>query len=130
LAVALFAIALAYAQVDVAIKSIEFDLRTIGESVYEARAKTGKWPAAIEDLEGTAYLALPHRKALLEQGRYVVVAPQDLDPDPRRNRGRVLAYDNASLLSRFGRVWVCRGDLRVEYMDTDELNALVARANE
>ena len=41
------------------------------------------------------------------------------------NRHRVLAYDNSSLLSRFGRVWVCRGDLRVEYIETEELQRLL-----
>jgi hypothetical protein len=119
------AIAFVYAQVNIAIKSIQFDLRTIGKSVYEARAKKGKWPARIEDLDGTEYLRLPYRKAMLEQRAFVVVVQQDLDPNPEENRGRVLAYDNSSLLSRFGRVWVCGGDLHIEYMDADELNGLL-----
>jgi hypothetical protein len=92
-------------QIVVATRSIEFDLRKIGESVYEARSKTGKWPAKIADLEGTAYLSMPDRKALLENGLFVVVWQQDLDPNPEANRNRVLAYDNGSLLSRFGSVF-------------------------
>ena len=44
---------------------------------------------------------------------------------PAASRDRVLAYDNRSLLSRFGNVWVVRGDLRVEQMDRDELNELL-----
>ena len=35
-------VAFVYAQVDIATKSIQFDLRKIGESVYEARFKSGK----------------------------------------------------------------------------------------
>jgi hypothetical protein len=120
----LIGIAFAYAQVDVAIDSIRFDLRMIGQSVYQARARSGKWPDSIEDLEGTAYLELPHRRALLEERRYVIVRGQGLDPDPAENRDRVLAYDNGSLFSRFGGGWACRGDLRVEYVDVDELKAL------
>jgi hypothetical protein len=53
--VAVFAIvALFFGMYGVASDSIEFDLRIIGESIYEAQAKSGKWPAQISDLEGTA----------------------------------------------------------------------------
>ena len=121
----LVAIAFVYAQVDIAIEAIRFDLNLIGRSVYQAHARNGKWPSRLEDLSGTAYLELPYRRELLEEGRYVVVGAQDLDPDPAKNRSRVLAYDNGSLFSRFGRAWACRGDLRVEYMDAGELRALV-----
>jgi arylamine N-acetyltransferase len=48
-----------YGTTDVARKSIQFDLRKIGESIYEAHSKTGKWPAKIADFEGTEYLE-PH----------------------------------------------------------------------
>ncbi len=125
--VAAIAIVFLYGQIDVATKSIEFDLRKIGESLYEARSKTGKWPAEIADLEGTEYLKMPHRKALLENGLFVVVWQQDLDPNPEANRNRVLAYDNGSLLSRFGSVLVCRGDLRIERMNADDVRPLNPR---
>jgi hypothetical protein len=118
-------LAFLYGQLDVASKSIQFDLKLIGRSVYEARTKNGTWPARIEDLAGTEYLKLPHRRTMLEEGRFVVVWRQDLNPNPEDNRDRVLAYDNSSLLSRFGNVWVCRGDLRVVYMDADELHAVL-----
>ena len=52
LVLALIAIAFVYAQIDIAASSIQFDLR-----------KNGQWPARIEDLDGTAYPALPHRRA-------------------------------------------------------------------
>lgn len=118
------AIAFVYAQVDIATKSIEFDLRKIGESLYEARSKSGKWPAQIADLDGTEYLRMPHRRTMLEEGVFVVVWQQDLDPNPQANRNRILAYDNGSLLARLGRVWGCRGDLRIERLNADEVVAL------
>jgi hypothetical protein len=111
---AAFAVAFVYAQIDIATKSIQFELRKISESLYEARSKGGKWPAQIADLQGTAYLNMPHRRTMLEEGQSVVVWQQDLEPDPEANENRILAYDNGSLLSRLGRVWVCRGDLRIE----------------
>ena len=121
------AIAFGYAQIDTAAKSIRFDLRKIGESVYEARSKSGKWPVQIADLEGTEYLSMPHRRTMLEEGLFVVVWQQDLDPNPEANRNRVLAYDNGSLLSRLGSVWVCRGDLRTERMGVEEMRGLQLR---
>ena len=64
---------------------------------------------------------------MLEEGAFVVVWQQDLDPNPEANRNRVLVYDNNSLLSKFGRVWVCRGDLRIEQMSNKEILALNIR---
>jgi hypothetical protein len=122
-----FAAAFVYAQVDIATKSIQFDLRKIGQSVYEAHSKTGKWPAQIADLEGAEYLKMPHRRTMLQEGAFVVVWQQDLDLNPEANANRVLAYDNSSLLSRFGRVWVCLGDLRIERMGAKEMRALNLR---
>ena len=119
-----FALAFVYTQVDIANKSMQFDLRKIGESVYEAHSKSGKWPAQIADLAGTEFLKMPHRKTMLEEGVFVVVWQEDLDPNPAVNTNRVLAYDNSSLVSRFGRVWVCRGDLHIERMSAKDMQAL------
>ena len=118
------AAAYVYAQVDIATKSIRFELRKIGECVYEAHSKSGKWPAQIADLEGSEYLKMPYRRTMLEERVFVVVWQRDLDPNPEVNRKQVLAYDNSSLLSRFGKVWVCRGDLRIERMSEREMLAL------
>jgi hypothetical protein len=124
--VALFAIlALFFGMYDVASDSIQFDLRIIGESIYEAQAKSGKWPAQIADLEGTAYLRMPYRKGELERGTFIVVW-QDLDPNPAANRARVLAYSNGGLLPWLGLVWGCRGDLRIERLAREEILALRA----
>jgi len=125
--IGLVAFAFAFGPGDIAIDSIQFDLRTIGESVYEAHARSGLWPRRIGDLEGTAYLKMPYRRWELERGGFVVVWHEDLDSNPAGNRDRVLAYDNGSLFARLGIVWVCRGDLRVERIGRQELAALKAR---
>ena len=122
--IAALAVAFVVAQVEIAAKSIQFDLRKIGESVYEVHSKSGKWPLQIADLEGTEYLKMPHRRTMLEEGVFVVVWQEDLDPKPAANAKRVLAYDNSSLLSRFGRIWVCRGDLHLERLSAKEMRAL------
>lgn len=120
-------IAFAFAMLDVAAKSIEFDLIKIGASIYEAHRKTGHWPAEIGDLAGTQYLMMPYRRELLEEGDFVIVWQQDLDLTPSANAKRVLAYDNRSIFARFGWVWACRGDLRIGRLDRDEVSALRAR---
>jgi hypothetical protein len=68
LVVAAAVAAFVYGQVDTAARSIQFELRKIGESVYEARSKSGRWPVQVADLEGTEYLGMPHRRALLKDG--------------------------------------------------------------
>ncbi len=120
------ATAFVFVQVDIAVKSIQFDLRKIGESIYEAHSNNGKWPMHIADLDGTAYLRMPHRKTMLDDGVFVVVWQADLDPHPQANANRILAYDNGSMLSRLGVVWACRGDLRIERI-RDQAAALKAR---
>jgi len=128
-ALVLGAVAAAFvlAQVDIATKSIQFDLRKIGESVYQARSNSGKWPVQIADLEGTEYLRMPHRRTMLEDGVFVLVWQQNLDPNPEANRNRVLAYDDGSMLSRLGMVWICRGDLWIERIGAKQLAVLKAR---
>lgn len=124
---AIFAIvALFFGMYNVASDSIQFDLKIIGESIYEAQAKSGKWPAQIADLEGTAYLRMPYRKEVLERGTFVVVWQQDLDPNVAANHARVLAYSNGGVLAWLGLVWGCRGDLRTERLGREEIHALRA----
>ena len=122
----IIAAAFAYGQIEVATSSIQFDLRSIGNSIYEARAKTGKWPMQTADLEGTEYLRMPRRKTVLEERVYLIVWQDDLDPRPEANADRILAYDNRSLLTRFGIVWACRGDLRIERLSSQEIAAVKA----
>ena len=123
---AIVSVAFIYGQVDVATSSIKFDLQKIGESIYEARSKTGKWPKRIADLEGTEYLRMPYRREALESGLFVVLWQQDLDTNPSANKNRILAYDNGSLLSRLGWVWACRGDLSTQRLGAEEVRTLKA----
>ena len=105
-------------------RSVEFDLSAIGRSVYEARERSGKWPRRLADLDGTEYLSMPHRRGMLVDARYIIVQHNDLVPRPEANGDKILAYDNSTFLSRFGRVWVCRGDLRIERVARAEVRAL------
>jgi hypothetical protein len=116
-----------YAQTDIAIQSIHFDLQKIGESIYEAHTKSGKWPAQVADLEGTAYLKMPFRKGTLERGVFVVIWQADLDPDPAANKDRLLAYSTGGLLGRFGFIWGCRGDLSIVRLRKGEIAMLQVR---
>lgn len=117
-------LAFAYAQVALAAESIRFDLKKIGESVYEARQKNGRWPMQLSDLEGTSYLSMPGRKDLLESGAYIIVWPVDFEVDPASNREHILAFDHGSLLARFGHVLACTGDLRIEQLSAEKVSTL------
>ena len=119
-------VAFIYAQTDLAIDSIRFDLQKIGESIYQAHSRDGTWPTRITDLNGTAFLKMPYRKAALERAVFSIVWQTDLNPNPALNRDRVLAYSNGGLLARLGFVWACRGDLRIERVGKQELAALKA----
>jgi hypothetical protein len=68
---------------------------------------------------------------LIENGSVAVVWRSDLKPDPKDNASLVMTYNNAGLLSKLGRVWVCWGDLRTEYVREEELRAKLpaARSN-
>ena len=119
------AAAFAYSQIDLAITTIRLHLRWIGESIYEAHAREGRWPTQAGDLATTIpVVRAPVLRTLIEDGHYVVVWHEDLDANPRANAGRVLVYDNSSRLRQFGKVWVCRGDLRTEYLDAVTLRKL------
>ena len=103
-----------YGSLSVAVDSVKFDLRIIGESVYQAHARDSAWwPRCVDDLKGTAYLQMPQRRELINEGVYVVVWQQDLDARPEANADRILAYHDGGLLSWFGSRWVCWGDLRI-----------------
>ena len=106
-------VAFTYGITSVAADSIRFDLARIGESIYEAHARSGQWPAQAGDLDGTVYLKMPYRKAALQKGVFKIVWHADLDPSPSANRNRILAYSNGGLLARTGFIWACYGDLRI-----------------
>ena len=105
-------------------QAIQLHLRLVASSIYEFHTNTGRWPERAEDLAATSLpLRSPYWKQMLDQGIIVVVWPKDLKPDPKDNAGRVLTYDHGGLFARLGRVWVCWGDLRTEYVKAEELRS-------
>jgi hypothetical protein len=116
-----------YGQWDVATESIKFDLQRIGESIYQAHGRSGKWPAQVSDLEGTVYLNMPYRRKVLDDDElFQIIWHQDLDPKPAVNHDRILAYDKGSLMAALGSIWACRGDLAVERISSEQAAALGA----
>jgi hypothetical protein len=105
-------------------QAIQLHLRLVASSIYEFHKNTGRWPERAEDLAATSLpLQSPYWKQMLDRGTIVVMWPKDLQPDPKDNAGAVLTYDNGGLFARLGRVWVCWGDLRTEYVKEEELRS-------
>jgi hypothetical protein len=108
----------------VAQEALQYQLKAIGQSIYEYHTLTGQWPTHIDDLEKTTLGArLRYWKPILENGSIVVVWHDHLNDNPADNRDVVLAYHNKGTLAMMGRQWVCWGDLRTEYVDTKTLKA-------
>ena len=115
---------------DMAHESIRVHLALDGAAVYEYQARTGEWPSRIDDLATTSLpVQSPYWRQILDDEVNVIVWPKGFDPDPRKNAGRALAYHNKGTLATSGHVWVCFGDLRTEYVATDELKALLQRGD-
>ncbi|OAI47458.1 hypothetical protein AYO44_09500 [Planctomycetaceae bacterium SCGC AG-212-F19] len=111
--------------VEVADTADQLHMNWIAESIYEYRAIKGHWPSRPDDLLQTSLaVKAPHDIGLLKTGPYVVVWPQDLDPDPKKNGGRVLVYTRGGP-ARLGWVWVCWGDYRMEYMKGEQFEAIL-----
>lgn len=114
----------------VAHETARLHLRMFGESIYEYHAKTGQWPARAEDFAGTRMTIIsPHWRSMLDSGAIVIVWRNDLKPEPRENANAILAYYDTGLISSFGRKWVCWGDLRTEYVKTDQLHVRLPARN-
>jgi len=60
---------------------------------------------------------------LIDNGSVAVVWNSDLKLDPKDNASLLLTYNNAGLFSKLGRVWVCWGDLRTEYVKEEDLRS-------
>jgi hypothetical protein len=113
---------------DVAHEFAQFHLRLTASSIYEYHARTGQWPRQIADLEKTSLpLKSPHWREMLDGGAIVVVWHKALKPNPPDNADEILAYYNKGLISEGGRSWVCWGDLRTEYVETEALHAYLAK---
>jgi hypothetical protein len=113
-----------YSRQDASHQAIQFYLRLYGAGIYEYHAQTGRWPTCPDDLAVTSLpRRTPYWKALLQDEVDVIVWHPDLKPDPKDNAGVLLAYHNKGLYARLGRVWVCWGDLRTEYIRAEDLQA-------
>jgi hypothetical protein len=111
-----------YSLSDISNHSIRLHLRLLGSGIYEYHAKTGRWPARIEDLAETSLPQhSPYWRVMIKSGTNVVVWHDDLRPDPKDNADLILAYHNRGLLASLGYQWVCWGDLRTEYITTRQL---------
>jgi hypothetical protein len=107
---------------EVAHESTRLHLGFFGSSIYEYHAATGKWPTQIGDLAMTSLPAKsPYWKAILDDEVDVIVWHKTLKPDPRDNADHILAYHNKGLIATQGQTWVCWGDLRTEYIMTEDL---------
>ena len=106
----------------VAHQAMQYQLRLFGSAMYEYHSATGQWPASLDDLARTS---LPQRSYVWKQtaSTMVFLWPKDLKPDPKDNARVLLAYDNAGLFNKLGRMWVCWGDLRTEHMRERDLRA-------
>ncbi len=106
----------------VAHESVQLHLHLIGSSMYEYHSKTGQWPTQKGDLAKTTLPAKsPYWEQLLDEEVNLVVWHKSLKPDPKENAGQILAYHNKGLIASGGRTWVCWGDLRTEYIKTEDL---------
>jgi hypothetical protein len=112
-----------YNTTDMANSTTQLHLQLLGSSVYEYHGKTGRWPTRIDDLAQTSVAQSGYWKWALEEEVVVIVWRKDLRPDPEDNGDVILAYHNKGLIAELGRVWVCWGDLRTEYVKTDDLRA-------
>ncbi len=109
---------------EVAHESVRFHLNLTVSSIYEYHAKTGQWPTQIGDLALTSLpAASPYWRYLLDEELIVVVWHESLKPNPKDNADHILAYYNKGLISERGQSWVCWGDLRAEYVKTEDLRA-------
>jgi len=105
-------------------QTIRLHLRLTASSIYEFRNTAGRWPTAADDLASTSLPQIsPYWKTLIENGTVVIAWRGDLKPNPKENAALVMTYNNAGLFSKQGRVWVCWGDLRTEYVKEEELRA-------
>jgi hypothetical protein len=109
---------------DVAHQAIQVWLGIYADGIYEYHSTTGQWPSQIDDFAKTS---LPQRfrswKQILDDETILVVWHKNLKANPKDNAGVILAYHNKGLYAQLGRVWVCWGDLRTEYIRSEDLQA-------
>jgi hypothetical protein len=113
---------------DVAHQAIQVWLWLYADAIYEYRSSTGQCPSQPDDLAKTSLpKGFPYWKQVLDDGTIVIVWHKRLKPDPKDNAGLILAYHNKGQYAQLGRVWVCWGDLRTEYIKREDLQAQLRR---
>jgi hypothetical protein len=114
---------------DISHESMRLHVGLFGASIYEYHDKTGKWPTCNDDLAKTSLPAIsPYWKVMLDHETDVIVWHQDLKRDPKANADVILVYhDKGSLAEGDHRAWVCWGDLRTEYIKSEELTAYLQK---
>lgn len=109
---------------DVAHESAQLHLHLTASSLYEYRERTGKWPTKNADLALTSLPSVsPYWKTILDEGVIVIVWDKTWKAKPADNADRILAYYAKGQISERGQSWVCWGDLRTEYIKTEDLHA-------
>ena len=116
---------------DVAHEAVRLHLNFTGTSIYEYHAITGKWPTQSDDLEKTSLRGKsPYWRSWFVNDAMVIVCHKNLKPDPKDNARHILAYHDKGLIAEGGKKWVCWGDLRTEYIKTDDLQAYLNNLKE
>ena len=105
-------------------EAVRLHLTFFGSSIYECHATTGKWPTQIDDLEKTSLpVTSPYWRSWFVDDAMVIVWHKNLKLDPKDNARHVLAYHDKGLIAEGGQKWVCWGDLRTQYIKTEDLRA-------
>ncbi len=107
--------------------SMRHQLERLGSAMYEYHTTTGRWPARIDDLAATS---LAHQNPVYRKSAtdaIVFLWPQDLKAEPKDNANVLLAYYPGGLYNKFGRMWVCWGDLRTERLSDAAIKAHLSR---
>lgn len=106
--------------------AMQVQLKMFATATYEYHSHTGRWPTNLDDLAQTS---LPARNYVWRQTANTIVFlwPQNLTAEPKDNANILLAYWTGGLFNRFGRVWVCWGDLRTERIRSIEIRNKTAK---
>jgi hypothetical protein len=105
-------------------QTIRLHLRLTASSIYDFHNRTGRWPTVADELATTSLPHIsPYWKTLIEDGTVAIVWRTDLKPDPKDNAALVMTYNSNGLFPKLGRLWICWGDLRTEYVKEEELRA-------
>ena len=112
---------------DVVHQAIQIWLRLYADSIYEYQSITGQCASQIDDPAKTSLpKKFPYWKHVLDDGTIVIVW-HSAKTDSKDNAGLILAYHNKGLYAQLGRVWVCWGDLRTEYIKREDLQTRLQR---